>query len=388
MPKISVLNGKILTKDGSLIKFLQKYFNIGSGFNWMVLTIAIDKNDKIYLGGNFTNYNGQTANRIIRLNPDGTKDTDFDNSVGFGNGEVRAIYIDEDTDKIYVGGNFTSYKGQTENYIIRLNPDGTKDTGFDNSTGFNNTVNCIIKNPQTTEIFVGGNFTTYKGQTNNCIIKLAADGSKVENFDNSIGFGGTGPSVTTILFVENKLYVGGTFTLYKSVSNNRIIRLNLDGSKDTAFVNGTGFDNSVQTIIVAPNNHIYAAGTFGSYKGVSTNTNKLVRLNNIGTRDVTFAAGSFSQTIFGLLSTVENSEHKLYVVGAFAPGFISKLNFNGSRDTQVIDNYNGFNFETWAIAQDSRKRILIGGLFTTYKYESYNRIIRLNLDGSINTKTS
>jgi hypothetical protein len=33
--------------------------------------------------GNFTTYKGVAANRIIRLNPDGSKDTDFDNSTGF-----------------------------------------------------------------------------------------------------------------------------------------------------------------------------------------------------------------------------------------------------------------------------------------------------------------
>jgi hypothetical protein len=32
--------------------------------------------------GHFTTYKGVAANRIIRLNPDGSKDTDFDNSTG------------------------------------------------------------------------------------------------------------------------------------------------------------------------------------------------------------------------------------------------------------------------------------------------------------------
>jgi hypothetical protein len=38
---------------------------------------------------------------------------------------------------------FTTYKGVTANYIIRLNPDGSKDTDFDNTTGFNGTVNAL-----------------------------------------------------------------------------------------------------------------------------------------------------------------------------------------------------------------------------------------------------
>jgi len=48
-------------------------FNTGSGFNDIVRTIALQTN-KILVGGDFTTYSGDTANRIIRLNSDGSID--------------------------------------------------------------------------------------------------------------------------------------------------------------------------------------------------------------------------------------------------------------------------------------------------------------------------
>jgi hypothetical protein len=54
--------------------------------------------------GDFTTYKGVAAIRIIRLNPDGSKDTDFDNSTGFNN-TVLEFQLDSNN-KLYVGGAF------------------------------------------------------------------------------------------------------------------------------------------------------------------------------------------------------------------------------------------------------------------------------------------
>jgi uncharacterized delta-60 repeat protein len=185
----------------------------------------MDSNGKIYVGGGYSTYKGVSANEIIRLNPDGSKDTEFDNSTGFNAG-VQHISIDSNG-KIYVGGEFTTYKGVSANHIIRLNPDGSKDTGFDNSTGFNPSV-FAISIDSNGKIYVGGAFSTYKGVSANDIIRLNPDGSKDTGFDNSTGFNF---GVFAISIDSNgKIYAGGNFTTYKGVSAIRIIRL------DTAFI--------------------------------------------------------------------------------------------------------------------------------------------------------
>ena len=112
-------------------------------------------------GGTFTTYNGTTGlNRILRLNSDGTRDTGFNIGTGF-NLVVNAITPATDgSGDVYVVGDFTSYKGTTGlNRILRLNSDGTRDTGFNIGTGFNLAVNNIAPaNDGSGDVYVGGDF--------------------------------------------------------------------------------------------------------------------------------------------------------------------------------------------------------------------------------------
>lgn len=97
----------------------------GTGFNSICYAVALQSDGKILVGGAFTSYNGTASNYIIRLNDNGTVDNTFNAGVGF-DATVRVIRI-QTNGKILVGGNFTSYNGNTANYIVRLNADGTID---------------------------------------------------------------------------------------------------------------------------------------------------------------------------------------------------------------------------------------------------------------------
>jgi uncharacterized delta-60 repeat protein len=256
-------------------------FDNSIGFGASVFAIAIQSDGKILIGGLFTTYKGVTNNYIIRLNSDGSKDLTFDNSIGFNN-QVTEISIQSDG-KILVGGDFTTYKGVSANQIIRLNSDGTKDLTFDNSIGFNGSVNTIVIQSDG-KILVGGGFTTYKGVTNNFIIRLNSDGTKDLTFDNSIGFNSTLNQIS--IQSDGKILVVGFFTTYKGVTENRIIRLNSDGTKDLTFDNSIGFNGTTTAISIQSNGKILVGGSFTTYKGVSAN--RIIRLNSDGTKDLTF----------------------------------------------------------------------------------------------------
>lgn len=51
----------------------------------------ITKNKKIYVGGEFTSFNGFNQNGLIRLNFDGTVDTSFNVGTGADNNKIRTI---------------------------------------------------------------------------------------------------------------------------------------------------------------------------------------------------------------------------------------------------------------------------------------------------------
>ena len=253
---------KRLNIDGTV----DNSFDTGNGFNNPVYAMSIQPDGKIIVGGDFSVYNGVSENYIMRLNIDGTKDTSFNTGETgfFGLNRVEAIELQDDG-KILVGGRFNSYNGVTENFIIRLNADGTKDNSFNTGTGFNNNV-LAIKPQADGKILVGGGFTSYNGGAVNRIIRLNSDGTKDNSFNPGIGFN---TWVETIqLQTDGKILVGGDFTQFNDVAENRLIRLNTDGSKDTSFNTGIGFNNNaVYAIELLDDGKILVGGQFISYNG-------------------------------------------------------------------------------------------------------------------------
>ena len=366
-------------------------FDYGTGFIGdipsVVYAIKIDNDGKIYVGGAFTSYNGVAANSIIRLNPDGSIDTDFNYGTGFSI-SVWVITIDDDG-KIYVGGSFTSYNGVSANRIIRLNPDGTRDTDFDMGSGFNSTVHAITIDDDG-KIYVGGNFISYNGVDANRIIRLNPDGSIDTDFDYGTGF--ASPSTVFVITIEdslslNRIYVGGSFDSYNGVGANRIIRLNPDGTVSGNFPSGTGFSsagavgavNDIKILSGFPlgDFKIYVGGSFTSYNGVGANS--IIRLNLTGTIDTDFDYGTgFDGRVRKIeLENVGFSQSKIYVGGLFSnyndisANRIIKLNSDGSIDTD-FDYGTGFSREgltsqVYDIAIDDDGKIYVGGIFTEYK---------------------
>jgi uncharacterized delta-60 repeat protein len=106
-------------------------FNGSSILNNTVSTFAIDSNNKIIVGGAFTNY-------VARLNSDGSIDNTFNTGTGFtisgSGGSVYAVAIQQDG-KIMTAGNFTSYNGVSRHYIARLNGDNSTGIASINTSG-------------------------------------------------------------------------------------------------------------------------------------------------------------------------------------------------------------------------------------------------------------
>jgi uncharacterized delta-60 repeat protein len=398
-----------LNSDGTI----DGTFNIGSGFDSDVFTIALQPDGKILAGGYFSTYNGTIANRIIRLNSDGTIDGTFNIGAGFDL-PVFTIALQPDG-KILLGGNFTSYNGTSSNKIIRLNSDGTIDGTFNIGNGFDNTLLSITLQPDG-KILVGGYFTTYNGITRNRIIRLNSDGTIDITFN--IGDGAIFGQVQTIKTQsDGKILVGGDFQFFNNFLyySPKIVRLNSDGSVDNTFNIGSGFNSTVWSIITQLNGKILVGGYFSSYNG--TIANRIIRLNSDGTIDGTFNIGSG----FGFNDVVrtiapQQPDGKILLGGNFTSyngassnriirlkpdsGIDSTFNltnnlifnFNNiklikksNRNYDPNFNYNqgSFNSSVYAIQIQPDGKILAGGIFSTYNGTIANKIIRLNSDGSI-----
>ena len=115
-------------------------FAVGNGFNGSVGKIVRteDVSGDIYAIGEFTTYQGSAAKGLVRLNDDGSRETSFFTGTGFSNSDglvpfgefaSSALAADASSD-IYVAGDFTDYDGTTADGIVRLNGDGSLDPDF------------------------------------------------------------------------------------------------------------------------------------------------------------------------------------------------------------------------------------------------------------------
>ena len=349
-------------------------FIYGTGFDSVVYSIAIQSDGKIVVGGVFTSYDGTSANYIIRLNTDGLIDTSFVTGTGFNN-YVQSIAI-QSNGAILVGGQFTDYNGTPANYIIRLNSDGSIDTSFVYGTGFDYYV-LSIAIQSNGAILVGGQFTDYNGTPANYIIRLNSDGSIDTSFVYGTGFDSL---VFSIAIQSNgKILVGGFFTSYDGTGANNIIRLNTDGSIDTSFVYGTGFDNIINSIAIQSDGKIVVGGGFNNYNG--TPANRIIRLNSDGLIDTSFVYGTGFN--FQVRSIAIQFDGKIVVGGQFTnyngigANRIIRLNTDGSVDTSFVYG-TGFSNLVLSIAIQFDDKILVGGSFSNYNGTGVNNIVSLN----------
>lgn len=214
----------------------------------------------VVIGGAFTDVGGTTANRIARLNADGTLNATFATNIGTGfNGTVRAIEITS-SGKILVGGDFTTFNNITRSKIALLNSDGTLDTNFvpgNNTNPLSISVYSVAMQDDG-KILAG----TYGGSGYARLARMKADGT--EDFYGSIS---TGTYVTDIhVNGTNDIIIGGWFDYGFS------IRDFTDGSNAASpagnGVEGTGFE--VNTVSVQADGAIILGGLFTSYNGIST----------------------------------------------------------------------------------------------------------------------
>lgn len=373
-----------LNLDGSL----DTTFNITTGANNRIFSCILQSDGKIIIGGSFTTFNSINCKRIARLNSDGTIDNLF-NTNNAANSTVKSISLQSDN-KIIIGGEFTDYNGVAANYIIRLNSDSTIDTTFNIGTGFSYFVNSIACQTDG-KIVVGGSFFSYNNSDCNRFVRLNIDGTIDSSFT-SIPNSGADATVNIIsILSDGKIFLLGNFANCNGYSRNKIARLISNGSLDNSFYpfyeNGLSTDGGIRSITIQTDSKIIVCGDYNTYNGLSKKN--IVRLNNNGTIDNTFNVGLGTNGI--IKKSVVLPNNKIIIVGDFTQyngvtrNRIARLNADGTLDLTFNINGIGANGAVHTITTQTDGKIIIGGDFSSYNGTLTGRLTRLNIDGTIDT---
>ncbi len=262
------------------------YQNHPKGFyKQSVSSVSKTPDGKLIAAGQFWTYNGEHHQLVAKLNADGSVDNTFASGV-FSRDDstlpaLGGAAVDADG-KIYVAGNFIKFNGANCGNVIRLNPDGSKDTTFpavnpgsQPSFGGQGGISVVVPHPLG-GIMVGGSFTNLNGSTAYGLARVYANGA-------SIGFGNGEyyAYVSDIVFqADQKMlialsYNGGSIRRYLVSTMN----------SDPTFLPPSEITSGLaKQIALQDDGKILVAGEF-TIGGVSKS---LVRLNDNGSIDTTF----------------------------------------------------------------------------------------------------
>lgn len=229
---------------------------LGTGFNNDVLCLTV-WNGQLIAGGDFTQADGQPCNRVARWTGSAWVSmggvTDFDN-------DVRALI--SYNGELWAGGDFANAGGCTAcDRVVKW--DGTQwvggNSGVDIPGGLDSTVRCFYVDQATNKLYMGGHFLDVGGDPN-CRGVAVYDGNAwaplgtgVDNYVRALGK------------YNGNIIVGGDFLNAGSVPASKIAKWNPTTSTWSAM--GSGMNDYVKAIEVY-NGELYAGGPFTTADGL------------------------------------------------------------------------------------------------------------------------
>jgi len=233
-------NGAFIgTRGGAVQTLLNGALDRSLGIeNGDVRNMSFDAAGRILLAGEFWRVQGISIRRVARLTRDGNIDPSF-NHGGWGPGGTVYVVKAQSDNKVIFGGDFTSMNGISQNYIARLNENGSFDASFATGSGFSGGVSLpdipntsvwslLVANDD--KIIVGGLFSSFNGFAAQNIVRLRANGSYDSSFRAGMTNGGFNSAVLTLSFQrallgEAFILSGGVFTGYDGNIQGRLMRL-------------------------------------------------------------------------------------------------------------------------------------------------------------------
>jgi hypothetical protein len=271
-----------------------------------------------YAGGHsYDNVNAWPNAWVLRVDPNGAIDTSF--SQGSGIKGTLTSLVAGANNSVYVGGEFTSFNGKDVGRIVHLDAVGNLDLNFSSTSGFDGPVNKIAINKTKTNLFVFGTFSKYGTHSIGNTVKLSSEG--VLNYTFNInGLAPTSGSDLVKSFVlsddENTLLAGGIFLCANSFPAKGILKIHNTGYADEKFsvgVNSNGFEGAVYSLAVS-SSALYVGGGMVKYKNQTISN--IAKLTLSGELDNNFLPSGVNERVFAI--AVGKKTKSVYIGGLFS----------------------------------------------------------------------
>lgn len=207
--------------------------------------VLIQPNGQILLLGYFSPTSSGGQKNLIRLNANGTIDPSF--TMGYITGSANYFNIStslysalsrmvlQPDNSIVVVGAFTKYNGTNVKSIVRLLPNGQIDLAFNTTVGVERAINSVVIEPSSNKILIGGEFTTFGGSPVKKLIRLTTSGNLDATFNIGSGTIGMLPSPSCFYCSnqikvlkkqsDGKVIVGGDFISFNAITAGNITRI-------------------------------------------------------------------------------------------------------------------------------------------------------------------
>lgn len=336
-------------------------------------SIALQRDGKILLSGDFQLSGEETRRYLVRLQPDGTLDREFlSNALPIKPSDEISLEEGPEAYRKYEILNeihtYDSTGNPTQRYVINLSP-------------LNRPVKKIAVQ-QNGEILLA--LERQQPDREITLIRLNTDGTVDETFRSSAE---ATLSQDPELFVQpdGKILVAGTVFIKQSPGSvARVFRLNPNGAPDRAFapVRIEGRERDIAALALKKDGRILLGGSFDSVNGISSPG--LARLKPDGRVDSGFHLLPEGTRVFALLTQRDGG---LIIGGNFRWGETSEASCNhiarlledGSLEGTFARNAaGGFNGPVLCLASTEQGEILAGGEFDSVQnppaaFPQYNR---------------
>ncbi len=240
--------------------------------------MTVQSDGGIVIGGTMRVSGGAPNGSLVRLEGDGTIDTGFDPQLTDGSSSPQVNRVrPANGDSLLIIGNFLSVDGIALRDMALLTPDGEVDPLF--RPEFEDTSFWIFDDAgmdSQGRVLAAGLFANKGNQGRSGVVRFLPDGSLDPDWDPPVFYTGNGNSIAPdhiAVQPDDKVLVSGGFRTVNGSRGCSVIRLNTDGTHDETFDAGLGFRDTaggmafLNAIVLMPDSTVAVGGWFTTFDG-------------------------------------------------------------------------------------------------------------------------